>query len=96
MADKHWKRREPEVAKLLGGIRLPNNGKGQPDVIAGNLAVQVKTRRVAPQWLLDALDQAATDADTDQLPAVVLCLPQRGVGTRRVVVVDPDAISENL
>lgn len=91
MADKHWKRHEHEMARLLGGVRLPNNGEGQPDVVAGNLAIQVKTRRTAPQWLLDALDQAATDADSDQLPAVVLCLPQRGIGTRRLVVFDLDA-----
>jgi len=34
-----WKRQEREIAALLGGIRLPNSCRGQPDVIAGNLAV---------------------------------------------------------
>ena len=62
MTDTRWKRHEREIAAAMGGIRLPNVGRGQPDIIAGNVAVQVKTRKVLPSWLTDAVDQAAQDA----------------------------------
>jgi len=61
-AAQRWKRQEREIAAALGGVRLPNSGRGQPDVLAGNLAVQVKTRATLPAWLVAALDQAARDA----------------------------------
>lgn len=62
MADKRWKRAERDIAALLGGVRLPNTGYGQPDVIAGRLAVQLKTKAQLPAWFTDAVDQNIRDA----------------------------------
>jgi len=58
----------------LGGVRPPNSGRGQPDVLAGNLAVQVKTRATLPAVLVAALDRAARDAAAtgpDAVPVVL-------------------------
>lgn len=88
MADKRWKRAEREIAALLGGVRLPNSGRGQPDVIAGTLAVQVKTRTTLPGWLVDAIDQAIRDAGDTQQPVVVLNLVTQGRKARRLLVAD--------
>lgn len=79
---------------MLGGVRLPSNGHGQPDVLTDDLAVQVKTRKQLPSWLHDAIDQAARDAPPDRLPVVVLCEASRGHRTRRYLVFDLNRLSE--
>lgn len=86
-----WKRQERDVAKLLDGRRLPNNGSRQPDVLAatpaGSLAVQVKTRKTVPSWLLAAVAQAERDAaPLGAIPLTVICWPVVGVGTERLAV----------
>ncbi len=95
MSAGRWKRHEREVAAILGGVRLPNNGHGQPDVLTPDLAVQVKTRKTIPAWLHEALDQAARDCDRDRLPVVVLCEANRGRRTRRMLVFDLDCLTGN-
>jgi len=90
--DTRWKQQERSVAALLGGIRLPNNGRGQPDVRASGLAVQVKTMQQLPRWLTEAVAQATRDADPDELPLVVLCAVSRGRKVRRLLVVDFDTL----
>jgi hypothetical protein len=87
-----WKRHEREVAALLGGMRLPNAGRSQADVITRNLAVQVKTRTHLPVWLLRALDQAERDCDADRIPVVVLCVASQGRKTRRLLLADLDRL----
>lgn len=81
---------------MLGGVRLPNNGQGQPDVLTDDLAVQVKTRQTLPGWLHDAIDQAARDTDSDRLPVVVLAEATQGRKTRRYLVVDLDRLTHWL
>jgi len=88
MSAGRWKRHEREIAAILGGVRPPNNGKGQPDLLTDELAVQVKTRKALPGWLHDAIDQAARDADAGRLPVVVLAEASQGRRTRRYLVVD--------
>ncbi|CAN5863236.1 hypothetical protein BH24CHL4_BH24CHL4_19500 [soil metagenome] len=85
MSAGRWKRHEREVAAILEGVRLPNSGKGQSDVLTPNLAVQVKTRKSIPSWLHAALDQAARDCDSHRLPVVVLCAVSQGHSTRRML-----------
>ena len=85
--DKRWKRHEREIARLLGGQRLPNNGRGQADVISGSLAVEVKCREL-PQWLVNALAQAERNAPVGMVPVVVLVDSRRGVKAKRVAVMD--------
>jgi hypothetical protein len=96
MRGQRWKRAEREIAAVLGGSRLPNNGAGQPDVrtilVSGvRLAVQVKTTKQLPAWLTAAIDQARYDATGDELPVVVLNEVRQGVKARRLFVLDQDA-----
>lgn len=93
MPSTRCKQQEREIATALSGVRLPNSGKGQPDVIAGNLAVQVKTRQTLPGWLLAAMDQAERDADAEQVPVEVLSAACRGRRARRLVVLVLDAFA---
>ena len=88
MSDTRWKRHEREIAAAMGGIRLPNVGRGQPDVIAGNVAVQVKTRKVLPSWLTNAVDQATQDAPVGMVPVVVLSEATQGRKSRRLLIVE--------
>ncbi len=80
VAEASWKRRERQVARLLGGERQPNSGRRWADVIAGAWAVEVKSRRGLPRWLLQAMAQAEDAAkETGRLPLVVLVhAPGRG------------------
>jgi len=38
---------------------MPNNGRGNPDVLTndGRYAVQIKTRETLPTWLTEAVEQ---------------------------------------
>lgn len=89
---QRWKRAEREIAALLGGARIPNNGYGQPDVIAGHLAVQVNTKAALPAWFTDAVDQSIRDAGPDQQPVVIVNLVTRGRKARRFLVADLDRV----
>jgi len=88
---QRWKRAEREIASALGGQRLPNTGRGNPDVLTtdGRYAVQVKTRETLPAWLTDAVEQAKRDAG-DRLPMVVLNEVTQGKKARRLIVLDFD------
>jgi len=83
-----WKRAERQIAAALGGGRLPSNGRGQPDVRAGGWAVQVKTVKALPAWLVAAVDQAARDAGPGEAPVVVLIEVRQGCKARRLAVLD--------
>ena len=87
-----WKRAEREIAALLGGVRIPNNGYGQPDVTAGHLAVQVKTKASLPAWFTDAVDQSIRDADDGQQLIVIVSLVSQGRKARRFLVADLDHV----
>ena len=83
-----WKRQEREIAAALGTQRLPNVGRGQPDLRAHGWAVQVKTRTALPAWLWAAVDQARRDAGAGEQCAVVLVDVSQGRKARRLVVLD--------
>lgn len=89
---QRWKRAEREIAALLGGVRLPNNGYGQPAVIAGNLAVHVKMRTSLPTWLLAAMDQSIRDARPEWQPGVILNVVSRGRKACRLLVAALDSV----
>jgi hypothetical protein len=75
MADKTWKAVERQIARRLGGQRVPITGRARgsaPDVDHPWLSIEVKHRKRLPQWLLDALDQARAAANDQQLPIAVL------------------------
>ena len=89
--NSRWKNQERQIAAALGGERLANIGRGQPDVRApGNWALQIKTRRTLPGWLWSAVDQAERDAGAGETAAVVLSEVQPGKRARRLVVLDFD------
>ncbi|MDP9469542.1 MAG: hypothetical protein M3Q71_02600 [Chloroflexota bacterium] len=88
MSGQRRKRSERAVAAALGGQRLPNTGRGQPDVRLPGWGLQIKTRTELPGWLWSAMQQAERDAGPDERPAVVLCEVRPGVKARRLVVLD--------
>ena len=68
-----WKHAERQIARRLGGSRVPVSGRaGQPDIAHQWLAVEVKHRRRLPQWLTMALAQAERAARPGQLPVAIL------------------------
>lgn len=75
MADKPWKRTEREIAKLIGGERVPITGRQRgdaPDVRHASLSVEVKHRRLLPAWICEAVLQAVASAEGEQLPVAIL------------------------
>ncbi|MBC7242627.1 MAG: hypothetical protein H5T60_09305 [Anaerolineae bacterium] len=75
MAEKAWKRTEREVAKRLGGQRIPVSGRARgsaPDVATTWAAIEVKSRRKLPLWLLDAIAQAEAAAKPGQVAVAIL------------------------
>lgn len=68
-----WKHAERVIAKLVGGQRIPVSGRsGQPDVQHPWLSIEVKHRKILPQWLIQAVGQAERAARPGQLPVAVL------------------------
>lgn len=64
-----WKATERRLARLLGGKRIPINGRRGPDIAHEVLSVEVKERASVPAWLETALEQAASGKG---IPLVVL------------------------
>lgn len=96
MPDKAWKAAERSLAAILGGVRIPNSGFGQPDVVAGNLAIQLKYRKNGiPQWILDAVDQSKIDAGEGQMAVLVLHSASPGKKARRLAVVELEDLLED-
>jgi hypothetical protein len=59
-----WKHAERQIAKRLGGRRVPVTGRaGQPDIAHPWLSIEVKHRRRLPQWLTMAMEQAEKVSD---------------------------------
>jgi hypothetical protein len=84
-----WKRDESEIARLLGGERVPVTGRQRgyrPDVDHPWLAIEVKSWARLPQRVEEAMDQAEKAAawakrreQRDKLPIAVI----HGKGSRR-------------
>ncbi len=68
-----WKRRERDVAVMLGGRRTGASGTNTNDVTHPVLAVEVKARGKFPKLVTDAMHQARTaKRATGKLPVLVL------------------------
>ena len=88
MVSKYWKNVEREVADRLGGFRLGATGKDDADVHTDTHVIQVKYRKVLPQWLQGACDNAAVNASRHGLlPAVILKLS--GAQWNKAIVMIP-------
>lgn len=73
--DKSWKATERAVARLLGGERVPINGRirgSAPDVEHAALSLEVKHKRTIPAWIEDALAQAESSSTDGKLAVAVL------------------------
>ena len=77
---KDWKQAERNIARLLGGRRVPVSGRQRgfpdgvppPDIEHPVLSIEVKSRNQLPRWLEDALRQAELSATEGRLPVAVL------------------------
>lgn len=72
MSDKLWKACERELARLLGGKRIPINGRQGADVVTPWLTIEVKERRSLPGWLAEAVGQGQAGRLEGRLPVVAL------------------------
>jgi hypothetical protein len=72
---KDWKQAERRIADILGGRRVPVSGRSRgdtPDIEHHTLSVEVKSRKVLPAWLEDAMRQAEAASKDGELPVAVL------------------------
>lgn len=69
-----WKQTERALAKILGGIRNPINGRGdKADIEHPDLAIEVKQRDELPAWIKHAMLQAKiAKGETEKLAVVIL------------------------
>ncbi len=83
----NYKQHERKTARLLGGRRnIDSKGSAAVDVLHPAFAVECKTRKDCPQWLLGAMQQARRAAMAGQLPIVVLH-PHGGLYADDLVIV---------
>ena len=87
--DKTWKKVEREVARRIGGTRVPVTGRGRgsaPDIEHEWLSVEVKSRKSVPAWIREALLQAqASNISDKKLP--VAFIHQVGMNHNKDLVV---------
>ena len=75
MSNKPWKYVEREIAARLGGRRVPVTGRQRgdaPDIAHPHLAIEVKSRKQMPVFLMDAMAQAKASIRGNQTPVVVI------------------------
>ena len=77
MTEKRWKRKEREVARMLGGTRNVEKGVPQPDVEGPDFVAQVKDRHRLPNYVIAGLADAMAHATVKkkQFPLLVLTTP---------------------
>jgi hypothetical protein len=69
----NFKVHERKTATLLGGKRnIDGKGGAACDVVHDAFAVECKTRKDVPKWLVRAMQQARLAAQEGQLPLVVV------------------------
>ena len=86
MTDATWKAVERKICAMLGGVRMVTDGEGRRDCEGTEpYCVEVKHRQSVPDWLTDALLQAALYARADELPIAVIH-PERAPITASLVV----------
>lgn len=69
-----WKHVERQIARILGGERVPVTGRQRgsaPDIEHQWLSLEVKHRKALPAWMIDAMNQADASNNGEQLSAVV-------------------------
>lgn len=79
-----------DVARALGVGAASLGMAGTLACRLPGLAILALTRATAPDWLFDALDQAAREAGAGERAAVVVSVVSQGVKLRRVVLLSFD------
>ncbi len=90
MSHRQWKARERATARALGTARIPNSGRGQPDMVAGGFAVEHKSREALPKWLTGAVEQVRRNAGEGQSPLVIVSMHRPGRRPLRLAVMELD------
>ena len=62
MRTQNWKNVERQAAKLFGGTRTGCNGESRRDIEHHDLSIEVKHRKIFPDWLHSAMAQAVIRA----------------------------------
>lgn len=89
MADRTWKRIERCIAQRLGGERVPVSGRQRgdnPDIRHPLLSLEVKHRKLLPDWLHEAMGQAVASQRNGQIPTVVLHQNRQQISDSFVVI----------
>lgn len=85
MPEKRWKRKEREIARLLGGKRNVEKGVPQPDVEGPDFVIQVKDRQRVPTFLFDAVRDAEEHAERLGKPYAMAVLTTSNTHTALVI-----------
>ena len=70
-----WKNVERQIAKLLGGERIPVSGRQRgyaADISHNVFSIEVKHRQELPGWILDGLSQAQSSSRESKIPLLLL------------------------
>jgi hypothetical protein len=67
-----WKQTERRVARFLGGEVTERIGRKGVDVQTDWLAIEIKTRKKLPEWIVDAVAYARAHAGDGKLGIAVL------------------------
>lgn len=89
VSDKGWKRTERKIAELLGGRRIPVNGRIRgcaPDIEHDTLSLEVKSRQSIPRWLQEAGEQARAVPRDGRVPVSVIHVQGKPYADALVVV----------
>ena len=90
MGEAQWKTDERRVAQILGGVRVPVNGRGlMPDVSHARFAIEVKRtmRRMAlADRALEQAEQAKMATGRDILPVAIIHYTGTHLTSSRVVM----------
>lgn len=98
MAEKSWKRDERRVAELIGGRRVPINGRGQQsDVTHSMFSVEVKHTERRWGLLDDAMEQAVAASRIEgKIPMVVIHYANTQTSQSAYVILRMPAFQELL
>lgn len=72
MTEQFWKAAERRICESFGGRRRGVTGRGESDCIHDWLAIEIKTRKVIPDYIKLWIMQAEENAEPGQLAIVVM------------------------
>jgi hypothetical protein len=87
MVDRLWKQCEREIARRLGGIRVPVNSTTniKCDVSTPLLSAEIKERKQLPKFLTDTMRQSTVNCEKGKIATVIL--HEKGKGHDKDLVI---------